>query len=69
MLAMKNVVLKFEELPRELQEDDVFGLIIKSVEMKTRHDYLLQDGYLFFGNLLCILNTSLRLLIVQELHK
>jgi Integrase zinc binding domain len=69
MSAMKNVVLGFEKLPRELREDAEFGPIIEEVEEKTRHDYLLQDDYLFFENLLCIPNTSLRFSIVQELHK
>jgi hypothetical protein len=69
MSAMKNVVLGFKELPRELREDVEFGPIIKGVEAKTRHDYLLHDGYLFFGDLLCIPNTSLRFSIVQELQK
>jgi Integrase zinc binding domain len=69
MPAMKNVVLGFEKLPRELQEYAKFRLIIEGVEAKTRCDYLLHDGYLFFGNLFCIPNTSLRFSIVQELHK
>jgi hypothetical protein len=69
MSTMKNVVLGFEELPRELREDDEFGPIIEGVEVKTRHDYLLHDGYLFFGNLLCIPNTSLRFSVFQELNK
>jgi Integrase zinc binding domain len=56
MSIMKNVVLRFEELPRELREDTEFGPIIKGVEAKTWHDYLLHDGYL-------------RFFIVQELHK
>jgi hypothetical protein len=59
MSAMKNVVLGFEELPRELREDAELGPIIKGMEAKTRHDYLLHDGYLFFENLLCIPNTSI----------
>jgi Integrase zinc binding domain len=66
---MKSVVLRFEELPRELREDAEFGPIIKGVKVKTRNDYLLQNDYLFFGNLLCILNTSLQFAIVQEIHK
>jgi Integrase zinc binding domain len=43
--------------------------IIEGVEVKTRNDYLLQNGYLLFENLLCIMNTSLWFAIVQEIHK
>jgi hypothetical protein len=68
MSVVKSVVLEFKELPRELREDAEFRPI-KDVESKTRHDYLLQDDYLFFRNLLCIPNTSLRLSIVQKIHK
>jgi Integrase zinc binding domain len=39
------------------------------VEAKTWHDYLLHDGYLSFGNLLCIPNTFLLFSVVQKLHK
>jgi Integrase zinc binding domain len=66
---MKSVVFGFEELPWELRKDAEFGPIIEGVKVKTRNDYLLQNGYLFFGNLLCIPNTSLQFVIVQEIHK
>jgi hypothetical protein len=59
MSTMKNVVLRFKELLQELREDSRFGPIIERVDSKTRHDYFLQDDYLFFGNLLYIPNTSL----------
>lgn len=68
LTVMAIETLGFEEVKVLLRTDDDFGPIMNVVESKECFDYVLEDGYLFRGDSLCIPKTSLRLLIVQELH-
>jgi RNase H-like domain found in reverse transcriptase/Integrase zinc binding domain/Integrase core domain len=68
LASMKALTLGFEELPQTLRQDSDFGTIINEVEQQKRDDYILCDGFLFRDKALCIPQTSLRLLIIRELH-
>lgn len=58
----------FNSIPSELSADPYFAPILERLNAGERSEYHLQEGYMFKGNQLCIPNTSLRLLIIKELH-
>jgi RNase H-like domain found in reverse transcriptase/Reverse transcriptase (RNA-dependent DNA polymerase)/Integrase zinc binding domain/Integrase core domain len=67
--AMTVHTLGFEHIRKTIREDEQFKTIIEAVESRIRNDYSMHDGYLFRGSCLCIPNTSLRILIIQELQQ
>ncbi|ONH90941.1 hypothetical protein PRUPE_8G084500 [Prunus persica] len=60
LTTMSTQVIGFEELKEQYATDPYFSSIMLPFGM--------HDGYLFKGNLLCILEGSLREQIVRELH-
>ncbi|XP_028074108.1 uncharacterized protein LOC114276526 [Camellia sinensis] len=48
--------------------DPIFSKVLTDLENAKGRDYTLMNGYLFKGNQLCLLEGSLRQLVMQELH-
>jgi Integrase zinc binding domain len=54
---------------KELYADDDFFAKIKAECVKGSYkEFMMNDGYLFYGNRLCILNCSLRWQNIKEVH-
>lgn len=49
--------------------DPFFGKIVLEVRDGSRDDFTLVDGFLFRGNQLCLPDCSLRLRVIDELHR
>ncbi|XP_068312511.1 transposon Ty3-I Gag-Pol polyprotein [Pyrus communis] len=65
----KAYVIGFEMLKEQYVEDPDFGKIWSDCQSGKASEFLLQDGYLFHGNRLCIPQCSLRDVIISELHE
>ncbi|KAK0606365.1 hypothetical protein LWI29_036921 [Acer saccharum] len=50
------------------RQDSFFADILQKIEAHQTCDFVVQDGFIFKGNLLCIPTCSLRARIIQELH-
>ncbi|GJU70678.1 integrase, catalytic region, zinc finger, CCHC-type containing protein [Tanacetum coccineum] len=48
--------------------DPYFSVVLQGVQSGEKTDFVLNDGFLFKGNQLCIPDSSLRLQIIKELH-
>jgi hypothetical protein len=68
LAAMATYTLGFEHVPKTLKEDPDFGQVLEEVKRNLRDDYSLHNEYLFKGVALCIPATSLRYLIIKEMH-
>ncbi|KAM1151902.1 hypothetical protein ACFX19_035174 [Malus domestica] len=66
--SMRIQVLGFDSLKDLLKTDPFFSTIVEDVEDGTRTDHVLHERFLFKENQLCILESSLRLRIIQDLH-
>lgn len=64
-----TMVLGFDLFCELLPSDPYFGQIMKDVEAGNRADYQMHYGVLFKGNQLCVPASSLRLIIIKELHE
>ena len=63
-------VLGLDEIKDLYATDDFFGdIFAKCSENKGVADFYLHKGFLFKANKLCILESSLRLLILKESHE
>lgn len=49
--------------------DPYFAYILRDVQLGLKSEFLLQEGFLFRGNQICVPDSSLRLRIIEELHK
>ena len=58
----------FSSFSALLEDDPFFSTILARVRAGERTEYVLQEGFLFKGNQLCIPDCSLRTQIIQELH-
>ena len=68
MSTMQIKVLGFEVL-KELYKDDLFfGRIWENSANSPIREYVIQDGFLFKNNRLCIPTCSLREAIILEAH-
>ena len=67
---MRLEVSDFDSFRDLLYTDPSFYAIMYAIRAGAgeQSDFLLHDGFLFQGNQLCILDCSLRLQIIQELH-
>ncbi|GJY83861.1 RNA-directed DNA polymerase [Tanacetum coccineum] len=65
--TMQVSVLGFEKI-KDLYQEDVFFSIVINLCMRYK-EFLFQEGFLFYGNSLCIPNCSLRLEIIKETHE
>ena len=66
---MQLEVSGFDSFYNLLDADLYFSPILAIVRMGERTNFLVHEGFLFKGNQLCILDYSLRLRIIQELHE
>jgi hypothetical protein len=57
---MKVNVLGFEVIKELYVEDELFGKIKAECAKESYKEFMVNDGYLFYGNRLCIPNYSLR---------
>ena len=68
---MSVKVIRFEELKKEYLSDEYFGPIyidLQVNQVSPYTDFSLKDGYLFYGNQLCLPNTSIHDFVVWKLH-
>jgi hypothetical protein len=68
LTTIRTKVLRFDLFKESLSTDPYFGPIVSGVAAGQRDDYIMYDGFPFKGNQLCVLDGSLRLKIIQELH-
>ena len=68
LTAMRLEVSGFDSFCDLLDTDPYFPAIMFVVRASERSDFLLHDGFLFKGNQFCVMDYSLRLRIIQELH-
>ncbi|XP_074303261.1 uncharacterized protein LOC141637713 [Silene latifolia] len=61
-------LLGFETLKDYYLEDIDFGKIYKECQDGSFKEFVIQDGFLFKGNLLCVPKHSVRELLVREAH-
>ncbi|KAK0596698.1 hypothetical protein LWI29_018207 [Acer saccharum] len=61
-------ILGFESFCDLLFEDPYFANIMANLGVAENNVFLLMDGFLFHNNQLCILESSLRVKIIKELH-
>ncbi|GKB94978.1 putative reverse transcriptase domain-containing protein [Tanacetum coccineum] len=52
----------------QLTLDPYFSIVLQGVQSGQKPDFNIHDGFLFKGNQLCILDTSLHLKIIKESH-
>nr|CAD1820506.1 unnamed protein product [Ananas comosus var. bracteatus] len=67
--TMQVQVLGFEVLKELYEDDSYFGNVWKDCSNGSHNKFILHDGYLFKGNLLCIPQCSLRYFIIKEAHE
>ncbi|KAK1414879.1 hypothetical protein QVD17_30640 [Tagetes erecta] len=68
LVSMRVVVPGIDTLMEQLMVDPYFSVVLQGVQSGQRSAFLVQYGFLFRGNQLCIPDSSLRLQIVKELH-
>ena len=69
LLATLDVrLLGFETLKDYYHDDGDFGVAFEKCAVGAYGEYMLQDGFLFKGNRLCIPKHSIRELLVREAH-
>lgn len=69
LTTMHTSVMGFASFSDLYESDAYFGKIWLEVRDKTRDDFTLVDGFLFKGNQLCLPDCSLRLRVIDELHR
>ncbi|KAF8092703.1 hypothetical protein N665_0403s0011 [Sinapis alba] len=69
LATLHTSVLGFATFSDLYESDVYFGKILLEVQSQARDDYKLVDGFLFRGDRLCVPSCSLRLKIIDELHK
>ncbi|XP_026383572.1 uncharacterized protein LOC113279075 [Papaver somniferum] len=70
LVTLKHESLAFDFLKNLYSEDKDFQSLWEKCSSSTGvvNDFLIQDGFLFKGNRLCIPQSSLRLHLIMELH-
>jgi hypothetical protein len=69
--TLTNVVICFEDIKKHYQADLDFGTIYRELSINPRSfngKYSMMDGFLFQGSKLCLPDTSMRELVILELH-
>jgi RNase H-like domain found in reverse transcriptase/Integrase zinc binding domain len=66
--TMKVNVLWFEVIKELYADDDFFAKIKAECVKGSYKEFMMNDGYLFYDNRLCILNCSLRWQNIKEVH-
>jgi Integrase zinc binding domain len=65
---MKVNIFRFEEIKELYVDDELFGKIKDECAKGSYKEFMVNDGYLFYDNRLCIPNYSLRWQIIKEVH-
>jgi len=68
LFQLSSCVLGFEHLKSFYKEDEDFKELYKSCQAHPKGDFMLQGGYLFKGNRLCVPRCGTRELILREVH-
>ncbi|GJT04569.1 putative nucleotidyltransferase, ribonuclease H [Tanacetum coccineum] len=68
LVFMQVDVSGLDVIRKQLTLDPYFSIVLQGVQYGQKPDFNIHDGFLFKGNQLCILDTSLRLKIIKELH-
>ncbi|XP_021751460.1 uncharacterized protein LOC110717130 [Chenopodium quinoa] len=65
---LNSKLLGFELIKEYYKGDDDFSTLIERCSKGSVGSYMLQDGFLFKGNRLCLPKCSIRELVVREAH-
>ena len=68
LTQMHHQVIRFNTFQELYATDPFFAPLLKDVVVGFYPDYHLYDGFLFKGNQLCVLDSSMRLKIIAKLH-
>ncbi|GKF64278.1 putative nucleotidyltransferase, ribonuclease H, partial [Tanacetum coccineum] len=68
LVSMQVDVQGLDVIREQLTSDSYFSIILQGVKSGQKPDFNIHDGFLFKGNQLCILDTSLCWKIIKELH-
>ncbi|KAK0571531.1 hypothetical protein LWI29_017595 [Acer saccharum] len=69
LVTMQQEIVRFEFLKELYPEDEDLGEVWKRCVLKqAAGEFHMSEGYLFFGNQLCIPRSSLREKLIRELH-
>ncbi|KAK0601871.1 hypothetical protein LWI29_028265 [Acer saccharum] len=69
LLDMRVKVMGFDTFQGLYHTDKFFAVVLQGLQENHNSDFVLQEGFLFKGNQLCIPECSLRAKIVKELHE
>ena len=65
---MRTKVLGFDSFHDILSIDPFFSGVLDNIGAGNHSEFHVQDGFLFKGNQLCVLDSRLRLKIIKEMH-
>ncbi|GKB43444.1 putative nucleotidyltransferase, ribonuclease H [Tanacetum coccineum] len=68
LVSMQVDVSGLDVIREQLTLDPYFYVVLQGVQSGKKLDFNIHDGLLFKGNQLCILDSSIRLKIIKELH-
>jgi Integrase zinc binding domain/Integrase core domain len=66
--TMKVNIFRFEVIKELYADDEFFGKIKAKCAKGPYKEFMVNDGYIFYDNRLCIPNCSLRWQIIKEVH-
>lgn len=69
LTTLHTSVTGFSSFSDLYESDPFFGKVLAEVKTGSRDDFSLLDGFLFRGSQLCIPDCSLRLRMIDELHR
>ena len=69
LTTMHTTVVGFASFSELYESDPYFGKVLEEVKAETRRDFSLVDGFLFRGSQLCLPDCSLRLRVIDKLHR
>ncbi|KAK0601230.1 hypothetical protein LWI29_022353 [Acer saccharum] len=68
LVDMRVKVLGFDSFQNLYAQDSFFAAVLQKIEAQHTSDFVVHDGFIFKGNLLCIPTCILRAKMIQELH-
>lgn len=69
LTTLHTSVAGFASFSDLYESDPYFGKVLMEVRANLRDDFSLVDGFLFRGTQLCLPDSSLRLRVIDELHR